>query len=65
MHFVGLVFKEPLIYEQSAARSVREMLEKRTSHGPRQPLKIEQLHCRPRRKLRKKNPGTSVNLGLS
>ena len=40
------LFKERLIYEQSASRGVREVLEKRTSHGSCQPLKIERLHCR-------------------
>jgi hypothetical protein len=43
-----------LIYEQSAARTVREQQEKRTCAWSRQPLKIEQLHsggcrCRSRR----------------
>ena len=45
MHFVGLVFKEQPIYEQSVARTVREQQEKPTCVWPRQPLKIEQLHC--------------------
>src|ERR1700730_4560929 len=33
------------IYEQSAARTVREQQEKRSCVGSRQPLKIEQLGC--------------------
>jgi hypothetical protein len=37
------LFKERLIYEQSAARTVREQQEKRTCLWSRQPLKIEQL----------------------
>jgi len=32
-----------MIYEQSAARTVREQQENRTSDWSRQPLKIEQL----------------------
>ena len=39
-----LLFKEQLIYEQSAARTVREQQEKQSSGWSRQPLKIEQLH---------------------
>ena len=38
-----LLFKERLIYEQSAARTVREQQEKRSCDWSRQPLKIEQL----------------------
>jgi hypothetical protein len=36
------LFKERLIYEQSAARTVREQQEKRSCDWSRQPLKIEQ-----------------------
>ena len=39
------LFKEQLIYEQSATRTVREQQENRTCVWSRQPLKIEQLHC--------------------
>jgi hypothetical protein len=39
-----LLFKEQLIYEQSAARTVREQQEKRPCGWSRQPLKLEQLH---------------------
>jgi hypothetical protein len=42
------LFKEQLIYEQSAARTGREQQEKRSCGRSRQPLKIEQLHARPR-----------------
>ena len=38
------LFKERLIYKQSAARTVREQQEKRSCGWSRQPLKIEQLH---------------------
>jgi hypothetical protein len=38
------LFKELPIYEQSAARTVREQQEKRTCVWSRQPLKIEHLH---------------------
>ena len=38
-----LLFVEQLIYEQSAARTVREQQEKRSCGWSRQPLKIEQL----------------------
>jgi hypothetical protein len=37
------LFKEHLIYEQSAARTVHETREKRSCGSLRQPLKIEQL----------------------
>jgi hypothetical protein len=37
------LFKEQLIYEQSATRTVREQQEKRSCGSTRQPLKIEQL----------------------
>jgi hypothetical protein len=37
------LFKERLIYEQSAPRTVREQQEKRPSGLSRQQLKIEQL----------------------
>jgi hypothetical protein len=40
-----VLFKEGLIYEQLAARTVREQQEKRPCGWSRQPLKIEQLHC--------------------
>jgi hypothetical protein len=42
-HGVDL-FKERLIYEQLAARTLREQQENRTCGWSRQPLKIEQLH---------------------
>ena len=35
-------FREQLIYEQSAARTVREQQQKRSCGGSRQPLKIAQ-----------------------
>jgi hypothetical protein len=38
------LFKERLIYEQSAARTAREQQEKQPCRWLRQPLKIEQLH---------------------
>jgi hypothetical protein len=41
--FMNSQLKERLIYEQSAARTVREQPEKRSSGWSRQPLKIEQL----------------------
>ena len=37
------LFKERLIYEESAARTVGEQQEKRSFGWSRQPLKIEQL----------------------
>jgi hypothetical protein len=40
-----LLFKERLIYEQSAARTVREQQGKRSCDRSRQPLKIAQSHC--------------------
>jgi hypothetical protein len=43
------LFKEGLIYEQSAARTVCEQQESRTFGWSRQPLKIEQLQRRPSR----------------
>ena len=41
------LFKEGLIYEQSAVRTLREQQEKRPSKCARQPLKIEQLPSAP------------------
>ena len=42
---IRCLFKEGLIYEQSANRGQRGLQEKRTRAPSRQPLKIEQLHC--------------------
>jgi hypothetical protein len=47
------LFKEGMIYEQSAAQTVREQQEKRSGGWSRQPLKIEQL---PRWALPSGNP---------
>ena len=46
-----VLFKERLIYEQSAARTVREQQEKRSCGWSRQPLKIEQLCCNSHREV--------------
>jgi hypothetical protein len=49
------LFKEGLIYEQSATRTLREQQERRSCHRARQRLKIEQL-----RRLEGKSRGTQI-----
>jgi hypothetical protein len=55
-----LLFKEGLIYEQSARRTLREQQERRPCVGCRQQLKIEQLYRGAVRSIAPMAPSPSI-----